>query len=529
MLRIEQKRRIQNGKASNGAERLSTQRTVLSLSWIDGAVRALAVHKGVVEGSWECPDTVADAAGFGAVLRLAVAHTGYKGTAVSIALAHPRLSQQLLATPPIMRRSLMSCLERQVQMLLYLGVPPDFQPALARYIERQVQSLKSFDGEAAWCFEYTVPIEETNGLLVHLFPRQILDTLAAECDTAGLWLTAVVPITSVLQSQVQHLPIGQEEVAMLVGDTGRSTAVVVSRGDGQLYLSRMLAGVWPDNAEQLIVDLQRTAVFVKEEYGVGVSGVWLFGPDMQNHTRRVQAETGIPTTESPVPWDAFYWPREVCSLVPAMMPNFISWEQLHAPRERLWLKLISAGALLVVVSCVATSAYIEWTLRQERAGLKEIQARTAETEKQKTEAQKRNEELEIKRETIRLVDSERLPPVPAWFMGYLSEAVPEDILLTSLEVHREGEQWRIKLSGVPQPSTNAPSAAVLSNSVEELKRRLASGPFHVAFVSGSNRGPKLKSADAAPKPLSAWVGELGKVVGKQEPKNLEFKLEGVME
>jgi|GEM_PF-1057514 len=529
MLRIEPRKQIQNGKPRNIAEGILTPRTVLSVSWIDGTIRALAVNKGKVEGSWECPDTVTEVAGFGAVLRQAIAHTGYNGTEVSVVLAHPRLSQQLLAIPPIMRSSLMSYLERQIQMLLYLGVPPDFQPAMARYIQRQVQSLKSFDGEAAWCFEYTVPIEETSGLLLHLFPRQILDTLTAECEKAGLWLTAVVPLTSVLQSQVQHLPVGKEEVVMLVGDTGRSTAVVVSRGDGLLYLSRTLAGVWSEGANNLIVDLQRTAVFVKEEYGVNVSCVWLFGADMQKYVPQVQAETGIPTTESPVPWDAFYWPREVCSLVPGMMPNFISWEQLHAPRERLWLKVISAGAMLVVAICLATSVYVEWMLRQERAGLNELKAKIAETDKLKAEVQKHNEEIEIKRETIRLAEEQRLPPVPAWFMGYLSEAAPEDILLTSVKVYRENGQWHLKLSGVPQPSTNAPSAAAFSNSVEQLKQRLATGPFNVAFALGSGRDHKSQSTNAGVKPLSAWVAELGKVVAKQEAKNPEFTLEGVME
>ena len=220
MLRIDPSNSTQNARPAYGAERLSTQQTVLSLSWIDGTVRALAVHKGMVEGSWECPDMVTEAAGFGAVLRQAVAHTGYKGTNVSVVLGHPRLGQQLLTAPPTTRTNLMRFIERQIQLIMYLGVPPDLQPALIRYIQRQVQSLKSFDGEAAWCFEYTAPVEETNGLLVHLFPRQILNTLAQECNKADLRLSAVVPITAALQSQCQHLPIKQDEVAMLVGDTG---------------------------------------------------------------------------------------------------------------------------------------------------------------------------------------------------------------------------------------------------------------------------------------------------------------------
>ncbi len=527
MLRIDPSNSTQNARPAYGAERLSTQQTVLSLSWIDGTVRALAVHKGMVEGSWECPDMVTEAAGFGAVLRQAVAHTGYKGTNVSVVLGHPRLGQQLLTAPPTTRTNLMRFIERQIQLIMYLGVPPDLQPALIRYIQRQVQSLKSFDGEAAWCFEYTAPVEETNGLLVHLFPRQILNTLAQECNKADLRLSAVVPITAALQSQCQHLPIKQDEVAMLVGDTGRSSAVVVSRADGQLYLSRVLTGSWAENAEHLIVDLQRTAVFVKEEYGVNVSSVWLFGPDAQNYVPQVQAETGIPTGESPVPWDTFYWPRALCLLVPAMMPNLISREQLHAPREQLWLKFVAAGAIVLVLLCLGTTAYLEWMLRTERAGLRALQGKIAQAEKQKAEAQRYNEELETKREIVKLVDERRLPPVPGWFMGYLSEVVPQDLLLTSLSVHREGEQWHLKVAGVPQPSTNAPSVDVFTNAVEQFKRRLATGPFHVAFVSGTQKDAKPGKAGVSV--LPSWVTELGKVSPDKVQRELRFELEGVME
>lgn len=527
MLKIASSSKVPQTAVPGGQERLSTQQTTLSVSWIDGVVKALAVDKGTVEGAWESPDLITDAAGFASVLRQAIAHTGYKGTNVSIALGHPRLGQQLLTAPPTTRTNLMRFIERQVQLIMYLGVPPDLQPALIRYIQRQVQSLKSFDGEAAWCFEYTAPIEETNGLLVHLFPREILNTLANECNKADLRLSAVVPITAVLQSQCQHLPIKQDEVAMLVGDTGRSSAVVVSRADGQLYLSRVLTGSWAENAEHLIVDLQRTAVFVKEEYGVNVSSVWLFGPDAPKHVPEVQAETGIPTGESPVPWDAYYWPRALCLLVPAMMPNLVSREQLHAPGEKLWMKFVAAGAIVLVLLCLGTTAYLEWMLRAERAGLKALQGKIAQAEKQKAEAQRYNEELETKREIIKLVDERRLPPVPGWFMGYLSEAVPQDLLLTSLRVYRENEQWHLKVAGVPQPSTNAPSVTVFTNAVEQFKRRLATGPFHVAFVGGTKRD--ASSGKAGAPVLPSWVTELGKVSPEKVQRELQFEFEGVME
>ncbi|HOK76602.1 MAG TPA: hypothetical protein PLW35_02650, partial [Verrucomicrobiota bacterium] len=163
----------------------------------------------------------------------------------------------------------------------------------------------------------------------------------------------------------------------------------------------------------------------------------------------------------------------------------------------------------------------------ERAGLRALQGKIAQAEKQKAEAQRYNEELETKREIVKLVDERRLPPVPGWFMGYLSEVVPQDLLLTSLSVHREGEQWHLKVAGVPQPSTNAPSVDVFTNAVEQFKRRLATGPFHVAFVSGTQKDAKPGKAGVSV--LPSWVTELGKVSPDKVQRELRFELEGVME
>ena len=510
-------------------ERLPTHQTTLSVSWLDGHVRALAVHKGSVENSWECPDPVPEAAGLGGVLRQAVAETGYKGSSVSLTLAHPRLGQQLLSVPAARSTNLLRFIERQMQSLLYLGVPPDLQPTLVRYIQRQAQNLKAFDGDAAWCFEYAMPVDGATGILLHLFPRQILDTLIDECTKADLHLTSVVPATAVLQSQLQHLAASPNDVAMLVGDLGHSTAVVVGRPNGQVLLSRVLAGHWAENASRVLVDLQRTALFVKEEYGVNVASVWLFGTDSREHLAQVQVETGIPTGESPVAWDPFYWARTVLLLAPEISPNFISREQLNAPKERLWLKLVAVGAMLLVPLCLGTTYYLERLVRDERANLKNLQTRIADVEKRRAELQAFAAQLEAKQQLVKLVAERRVAPVPGWFLGYLSETVPSELLLTNVQVTRQEDQWHLKLAGVLQPSTNEPPATLLSNAVAQLRQRLATGPFHVAFLSETNRPANTPPVAARTPALASWVAQLSAIAAGRDSSSERFTLEGVME
>jgi radical SAM/Cys-rich protein len=62
---------------------------------------------------------------------------------------------------------------------------------------------------------------------------------------------------------------------------------------------------------------------------------------------------------------------------------------------------------------------------------------------------------------IRIVSDERPPPLAGWFLGYLSDAAPEDLLLTELLVTRTNDLWSVLIAGVAQPTTNAAPAAVV--------------------------------------------------------------------
>jgi len=70
--------------------------TMLSASWLNGQFKAVAVHRGAVEGTWENPSEAEATANFEPLLREAVQKTGFRGQTVSLVLAHPRLMQQLV-------------------------------------------------------------------------------------------------------------------------------------------------------------------------------------------------------------------------------------------------------------------------------------------------------------------------------------------------------------------------------------------------------------------------------------------------
>src|SRR5258708_7004047 len=116
-----------------GVDYIPAKLTVLSVSWLNRQFKAVAVHHGVVEGTWEHPGDVESADGFEGAIREAVQKTGYRGSKVSLLLAHPRLVQQVV------------------------DVPPAKSANLTKIIGRQAQLQKTFTGEAVWAYQPSLP------------------------------------------------------------------------------------------------------------------------------------------------------------------------------------------------------------------------------------------------------------------------------------------------------------------------------------------------------------------------------------
>ena len=107
---------------------------------------------------------------------------------------------------------------------------------------------------------------------------------------------------------------------------------------------------------------------------------------------------------------------------------------------------------------------------------------------------------ERKKELVRIVSDEKPPPVPAWFLGYLSQAVPEDLVLTEFRVARTNNLWSVVINGTAQPTTNASPWTVFRQAFTSLTNNLAMGPFHLQIsrsVTGGGAAAPPPTANAA--------------------------------
>lgn len=240
---------------TRGASTVPRHLTTLSVSWLNGQLKAVAVHRGVVGASWEHAGDLEGSGEFERLIREAVARTSYRGQTVSLVLAHPRLVPQLIDLPPVKGQT------------------------VGKIIQRQAQQQKFFPGEAAWACQSSLTTKSGHRVILHLFPKAMLDQFVQGCKRNNLDLVSAVPVSAVLYRQLAQLPLEQDEVALLAAETGGSTTVVIGRPNGQLMLVRTLPNNWTESVDRLGVDLNRTILFLTQQYGsVLKDGVWLFGP-----------------------------------------------------------------------------------------------------------------------------------------------------------------------------------------------------------------------------------------------------------
>jgi len=121
------------------------------------------------------------------------------------------------------------------------------------------------------------------------------------------------------------------------------------------------------------------------------------------------------------------------------------------------------------------------------------------------------------------VNDQRIPPVPGWFLAYLSEVFPEELLLTHLQVKRADDQWAVQLAGGLQPTTNQAPARLMTDAVSALTKDLASGPFHLKITRSTTGQGADRSPSAGDQGAEAVLPS-----ENDEPDKYRFFIEGVM-
>jgi Tfp pilus assembly protein PilN len=427
------------------------ERNAFGLSALNGQFRALALRKGAV-ATFEWATPADDFGSLPQMLREAARRTGTDARSVAVVLAHPRLTHNIVETPPVKGWK------------------------LQQFLQRRVRALKTFPAEADWSWLRALNTKKGDAALVHILPRPALESLVNGCRQAGLQLHRVIPTTSVLSHQLKQLPIERDEIALLAAETGPTTTVVVGNRDGQVCLCRVLWNNWNQQVAQVGMDLTRTIGFAEQQTGRTIGSVWMFGEGAEQRLVQMQELLKRPVQLGPVKPEATYWADQAIQLPEKEDGNLISVETRRAPVRRRFALVTTMLLLLFFVACLAATGFFE-LLRQSRVRTNaQLTEAISQLQGRKQEWEKRYQDLADKKKFINVVHETRPPAVPGWFLAYLGQVVPDDMVLTQLHVARTNAHWQVQLGGLLQLT----NAAVFGPAqvVARLAESLNQGPFH---------------------------------------------------
>lgn len=431
---------------------------LLCLSWLNGRFQAAVVNRGTRVTSWERPAAVEGFTGFQDVLAEAVASTQSSARQVTLVMAHPRHIHQLLEMPPLKGAN------------------------LGKFLRRRVPTLKTFDGEAAWASQPAMPTKNSHAVLLHIFPQNLVDQLVACCAGLELELVRLLPTTAVLSSQLKGLPVPQGELALVMAETGSSTTVVIGTSDGRVCLGRVLQGCWEQQGDSLAVDLTRTIGFAEQQSGLVVGSVWVFGAEVPGQLAGLESALRLPVRPSPAEYTPSYWAEQAAKLPEKDDGNLLSIQLREAPRRRRLLTATGLILLGLLVVALGVTAFVEVLRNQWIGMLNREKSEVVRLQGVLAEWRQRHAELSRKRDYIRIVLDEKPVPAGAWFLGYLNEAIPNELLIKDLRVLRTNEGWFMSLGGVAQPTTNSIPKVALARASAAMTNELVTGPFHLRIA-----------------------------------------------
>jgi hypothetical protein len=306
--------------------------------------------------------------------------------------------------------------------------------------------------------------------------------------------------------------------------------VLVGHSDGRVLLARALPGNWNEALPALALDLRRTMLFVNQQHSVDVQALFVFGPNTAERAPELQAQVGLPTRPSPTTASEDYWATEALRLRAGAAQNFISREEQLAPQRRRRAWLLGSVTSAVVIVCLAFAFHLHRLRGLEIQNLAGLREQTSILQVRHRELEDVHADLARRRDLVDLVAGGRTAPVPSWTLGYLSDAVPRELVVTNLVVRREADAWLLRLAGTAQPGGTNDRSAILQQGLTVLTNRLATGPLHVYFhqTGPTNAPPAAKGP--TPSPASPdWLSRLTGVTPVQTTPGTGFRIEGLVQ
>jgi len=408
----------------------------IGISWIYTELFVVVTRRGKVEKKWVSSQPVTDIKGFSEGLFEACHVLGLnQGGHVSIAYESDDHSHEFLELPSMAKKD------------------------LHKYLQRRIVTEKPFTDDAAWCYHEARHGKKTEGVLLHLMPKNIVDAMVRICGDFFFIAKRLVPLTEIFTDHILSLKLNGEKKLLLVALFDSRVQMVVAKGNGEILFVRELGYSWDESeGERLVTDADRTLRYAKQRTGGEIDQVILMGGESESALIILKKAMSLPMVVDESSANRFFWATKVIGLPVTNENNFIPKLARRALTRRSALRgAVAAFALLLLIT-VGFVSWVEYQVFDFDVTEQEIVLDIDEMQQQ----------LNALKRQMALADREKsqldkfvvtAPDLPVIFFSYLGHLVPKDVTLGSVEIHRKKPGWHFRLTGnSPLSFTRIPDA-----------------------------------------------------------------------
>ncbi|HEU5078636.1 MAG TPA: hypothetical protein VFT72_05455 [Opitutaceae bacterium] len=457
---------------------------VLGLTWIHGSLHAAIFRRQTLKRSWQYPTPVRTLEEFEAALDEAIVTLRFGGTEVFLILEHDRFVHQSEQAPA-------------------------FSDAAARaYLRGRVELFEKANGPALWISQRTTSTRKEASFLLHLLPSEFYGRINGMLLARRLDLTRILPVVVPLQLALDSLGLEKDTPVLIAADTGDATTVMVARANGELLFSRTMLARWDADPARIGVEVNRSVLYAKQQFGTIVEKLWLLGSAGENARNEVQSRVGAGKQVSIQNSTSVDWMQAIAKLSARHPINLVAG-YLGRKRRQQFLRRIAIAACWLTISLLSLDTWTRLAeTREERSHLVELRKSEASLREQRDRLTLRNESAQRLRRLIKEAADDRVAPFTIKLLPYLASVIPADAQL--LEFNSRWDEatgkWSFHVEGQIEGDEDTNREAM-----DNVLRQLARGPLRVhmsensaSFVGSTNFGNEGGRATQR----FAWEGTL---------------------
>jgi hypothetical protein len=298
----------------------------------------------------------------------------------------------------------------------------------------------------------------------------------------------------------------KEQMVLVAAEAGDATTLMVVRVGGELLFARTMLARWATDAARIAVEVNRSLLYAKQQYGSVVDRIDLLGNVSEQARGDVQARCGAEKKVVVRPMQVSTWLQAVARLSPRHPVNLVVGYLGRKRRRQFLRKVLLAACWLGLFLMVVDFWSADQTWAQKEHEFARLKIHEAERTAERDRLRLRNSQVARNRELVRLAEEGRTPPVAARFLTFVAGIRTPDTQLSDLSIKLDPERgkWSFRLEGRIEGDEET-----ARESLAALQRALEKSPLHARFNDAVRVIVVLPSLATATTPIHRFAVEGG--------------------